>query len=293
VVDDHLMGITHVIRGEEWLPSAPLHVLLYQSLGWADTMPQFAHLPLLLKPEGNGKLSKRDALIGGFPIFPMNWQSEGETVTGFKEAGYLPDALVNFLAFLGWNPGTDQELFSLNELIEAFDINKIHKGGARFDISKANWFNQQYIKNKSDDDLVHVLAETSPIGRESLKKMVLLMKDRVTFPHEIIAETTFLFNEPSAYDQETVASKWNDDAKLAMPIIANALASVDVFNAENIHNAIFTDLQAAGIKPGKVMAALRLVITGLGKGPDLMLSMEIIGKNSCQSRINYALKTLN
>ena len=291
VVDDHLMGITHVIRGEEWLPSAPLHVLLYRSFGWEATMPQFAHLPLLLKPEGNGKLSKRDALAGGFPIFPLNWEANGEQVIGFREAGYLPETMLNFLALLGWNAGTEQEMFSMDELIAAFDLEKIHKAGARFDINKAKWFNQQYLRAKSDEELA---AALTGVEQQKAVKLVKLMRDRITFLSEVISETTFIDNEPNSYEPEMVASKWNDDAKRAMPIIVAALQGVSEqdFVVTNIHDAIFQHLEAAGFKPGKVMAALRLAITGVSKGPDLMFSMEIIGKESCISRIEKALSSL-
>jgi glutamyl-tRNA synthetase len=295
VVDDHLMGITHVIRGEEWLPSAPLHVLLYRSLGLEKTMPQFAHLPLLLKPEGNGKLSKRDALAGGFPIFPLDWQdpSSGENTTGFRESGYLPEALVNFLAFLGWNPGTDQEIFSMDELVEAFDLEKIHKAGARFDINKAKWFNQQYLKAIPDETLSQTLANQTNISIERASKLVKLMKDRVTFLQEVISETVFLNEIPAQYDADATASKWNDDAKRAMPVIKTALAAIEGdFVSEKIHDAVFKGLEEAGFKPGKVMAAMRLAITGLAKGPDLMLSMEIIGQAGCLERIDKAVATL-
>ncbi len=296
VVDDHLMGITHVIRGEEWLPSAPLHILLYRAFGWEATMPQFAHLPLLLKPEGNGKLSKRDAIDGGFPIFPLDWKDPkaSEKVDGFRESGYLPAALLNFLAFLGWNPGTEQEIFSVEELIEAFDLEKIHKAGARFDINKAKWFNQQYLKLTDDDVLAEKLALDATIPNEKALKLVKLMKDRITFLKDIQAETGFINAEPSEYEPEMVASKWNDDAKRAMPIIINAFESIDEENfvVETIHEAVFKHLEAAGFKPGKVMAALRLAITGISKGPDLMLSMEIIGRNSCINRVKNAVVSL-
>ncbi len=291
IVDDHLMGITHVIRGEEWLPSAPLHILIYRAFGWEA--PEFAHLPLLLKPEGNGKLSKRDAELGDFPVFPI--KEDGLTSRGFREDGYLPEAVVNFLAFLGWNPGTEQEIFSMDELIEAFSLEKIHKAGARFMIDKAKWFNQHYLKQIDDETLIKLIQkEDSSINDSLAMNLVRLMKDRTTFPKEMITEVPFVFNAPENFDVEIVNSKWNDDARKAMKIIVEALESIDnqVFNSQNIHDTIFSNLEVAGIKAGKVMQALRLCITGVGKGPDLMLTMEIIGKSEAVGRLKAAIEKL-
>ncbi len=293
IVDDHLMGITHVIRGEEWLPSAPLHILLYRSFGW--TAPEFAHLPLLLKPEGNGKLSKRDGLLGDFPIFPLEWTdpATGETSRGFKQDGYLPEAMVNFLAFLGWNPGTEQEVFSMEELIEVFSLEAIHKAGARFDIQKAQWYNQHYLRQLSDESLAESLV-SKEINEKLALNLVKLMKDRVTFASEIITEVPYIFNAPDSFDTEIASKKWDDLAKTAMPIIIEAFEEVSEsdFLVDTVHTAIFSKLEAAGIKPGKVMAALRLAITGVGKGPDLMLTMETIGKSQSINRIKTALEKL-
>jgi glutamyl-tRNA synthetase len=292
VVDDHLMEITHVIRGEEWLPSAPLHLLLYKFFGW--NAPTFAHLPLLLKPEGNGKLSKRDGVLGDFPVFPLAWKdpATAELSRGFKEDGFYPEALLNFLSFLGWNPGTDQEIMRVDEIIAAFDLENIHKAGARFDIQKAKWYNQQYLKNKSDKELAEELMPLLNEKPELAEKLIALMKDRVLFIHEIPAEVPYVFNTPKAYEEEIASKKWDDLAKQAMPIISEAIQSVDVFDSENIHNAIFEALESKEIKPGKVMQALRLAITGQGKGPDLMLIIEILGKNEAASRIKLALEKL-
>lgn len=289
VVDDHLMQITHVIRGEEWLPSAPLHILLYKSFGWEA--PQFAHLPLLLKPEGNGKLSKRDGVLGDFPVFPLEWKdpATGEIARGFREDGYYPDAVVNFLAFLGWNPGTDQEIMSLDELIEAFDINHIHKAGARFDVNKAKWYNQHYLRQKPDEELANELGLDDKNLALSLVK---LMKERVTFTKEISSEVPYIFSEVSTYDQEIATKKWDDMAKNAMPEIVNILDKIETFESQNIHDALFAGLEEKGIKPGKVMQALRLAVTGEGKGPDLMLTLEILGKQKSIMRINKALEVL-
>jgi len=293
IVDDHLMGITHVIRGEEWLPSAPLHVLLYQYFGW--TAPQFAHLPLLLKPEGNGKLSKRDADLGGFPIFPLQWTDPTTEVVarGFREDGYLKDAVVNFLAFLGWNPGTEQEMFTMDELIQAFSLERIHKAGARFDITKAKWFNQQYIKQLSDEELAKSLQLGDTTKSLDLLKIVHLMKDRVTFPQEILSEASFLFEMPTEYEEAVVASKWNADAIKA---IAAYVEDLNVYEGEFLADTAKAIWAAAaervGVKMGKVMQALRLAATGAGHGPDLMLAMEILGKEEVIARLEKALAIL-
>ncbi|MFN8345684.1 MAG: glutamate--tRNA ligase [Spirosomataceae bacterium] len=311
IVDDRLMEITHVIRGEEWLPSAPLHQLIYQYFGWQA--PQFAHLPLLLKPEGNGKLSKRDADLGGFPIFPLQWQDPGSGVLarGFREDGYLKEATVNFLAFLGWNPGTEQELFTMDELIEAFSIERIHKAGARFDITKAKWFNQQYLKQLSDEELVKlVYSLQATVGGISvddadsqlqtvngkpinLLKVCHLMKDRVTFPQEILSETSFLFEAPSVYEEAIVTGKWNADAVKAITAYAEDLKVYEgEFIADSAKAIWAAAAERAGIKMGKVMQALRLAVTGAGHGPDLMLTMEILGKEEVVSRLEKALTVL-
>jgi len=294
IVDDHLMGITHVIRGEEWLPSAPLHILLYRAFGWKA--PEFAHLPLLLKPEGNGKLSKRDGLLGNFPVFPLKWTDPftGDQARGFREDGYFPEALVNFLAFLGWNPGTEQEIFSMSELVESFSLDKIHKAGARFMVDKAKWFNQHYLKQKSDEELASLIELPASASPVIAPKLVQLMKDRVTFPQEIVSEVPFIFEAPASYDEEIVKTKWNDDARKALGAIKEAIQgmSTEDFVAQNIHDTIFPALEAAGLKPGKVMQAFRLSITGVGKGPDLMLTLEILGKDEVITRITKAIEVL-
>lgn len=298
IVDDHLMEITHVIRGEEWLPSAPLHILLYKAFGWKA--PEFAHLPLLLKPEGNGKLSKRDGLLGNFPIFPLEWKDPitQEVARGFKQDGYFPEAVVNFLAFLGWNPGTEQEFFTMDELIDSFSLDKIHKAGARFMIDKAKWFNQHYLKAKSEEELASLIRysryEIREKGNDFAIKLVRLMKDRVTFPQEIASEVPFIFEVPTSYDEEIAKSKWNDDARNAMNVIKESIQTIadENFLSQNIHDTIFPALEAAGIKAGKVMQAFRLVITGTGKGPDLMLTLEILGKEEVTKRIENALSVL-
>ncbi|GAB3320477.1 glutamate--tRNA ligase [Larkinella ripae] len=300
IVDDHLMGITHVIRGEEWLPSAPLHVLLYRFLGWESTMPQFAHLPLLLKPDGNGKLSKRDADLGGFPVFPLQWTDPftGTVARGFREDGYLPEALVNFLAFLGWNPGTEQEMFTMDELIQAFSLEQIHKAGARFDIQKARWFNHEYLRQQPNEELADTIvaratADGLDCSPEKAAKIAGLLKERVNFADEIYAESAVFFQSPPSYDPAVASSKWNEEAVRALTAFKDALTSVDErLTAEIAKTTLAETLTAIGIKQGKIMQALRLAITGVGAGPDLMITLEIIGKQATIDRLQKALTEL-
>lgn len=299
VVDDYLMKISHVIRGEEWLPSAPLHVLLYRFLGWENEMPQFAHLPLLLKPDGNGKLSKRDADQMGFPIFPLTWTDPetGEVAKGYKESGYLPEALINFLSFLGWNPGTTQEIFSMEELIKAFSIERINKAGARFDIQKAQWFNQHYLRAKSDSELAGYLLESLAqhnIGcsPEKAKKIALVMKDRITFPNDIWEQGKFFFQAPAMFDEHVVAKKWNDDAVKVLTAFKEEIKTLPTFDAAAAKSTLEAVTAKLGIGTGKVLQAVRVSITGAGGGPDLMMIMEILGKDEVVKRIESAVSTL-
>jgi glutamyl-tRNA synthetase len=299
VVDDYLMKISHVIRGEEWLPSAPLHVLLYKYLGWENDMPQFAHLPLLLKPDGNGKLSKRDADKMGFPIFPLTWTdpATGEVAVGYKEAGYLPEALINFLAFLGWNPGTTQEIFSMDELVDAFTIERIGKAGARFDIQKAQWFNQQYLRSKTDEELVSCLRdaiknENIECNPDKAHKIVSIMRDRVTFPKDFWEQGKFFFFTPKYFDEGVAGKKWNDEAVKVISAYKDAVAQLETLDAVNAKATLETVTADLGIGTGKILQALRLSLTGAGGGPDVMMIMEILGKNEVIERIDYALRTL-
>jgi glutamyl-tRNA synthetase len=300
VVDDYLMKISHVIRGEEWLPSAPLHVLLYKYLGWEKEMPQFAHLPLLLKPTGDGKLSKRDADQMGFPIFPLDWidPATNEKITGFREAGYLPEALVNFLAFLGWNPGTTQELFSMDELIKAFSVERIGKAGTKFDIHKAEWFNQQYLRSKSNEELAEYLLESLAkeniiCSKEKAVKIGSIMKERITFPKDLWELGKFLFYAPTTFDEGVAAKKWNDDAVKVLNAYKSEIAKLPAFDGVIAKSTLEKVTGDLGISIGKILQAVRLSITGAGVGPDLMMVMEIIGKEEVIKRIDYALKTLN
>jgi len=299
VVDDYLMKISHVIRGEEWLPSAPSHVLLYKFFGWQNDMPQFAHLPLLLKPDGNGKLSKRDADKMGFPLFPLNWADPktGEVSKGFKESGYLPEALINFLAFLGWNPGTTQEIFSVEELISAFTIERIGKGGTKFDIHKAQWYNQQYLRVKTEQELSTFLfnsleKEQISCSKEKAIKICAIMKERVTFPQDFWEHGKFFFHAPTTFDQTVVAKKWNDDAVKVLDIFCEEIGKTNEVTTEGAKSTLEKVTTSLGIGTGKILQALRVSITGSASGPDLMMTMEIIGKEEVCSRIKYALATL-
>ncbi|MCE2894935.1 MAG: glutamate--tRNA ligase [Flammeovirgaceae bacterium] len=299
VVDDYLMKVSHVIRGEEWLPSAPLHVLLYQFLGWQNEMPQFAHLPLLLKPDGNGKLSKRDADRMGFPIFPLNWTDPAtqELATGFKETGFLPEALINFLAFLGWNPGTEKEIFSISELVEAFSIERIGKAGAKFDIQKAQWFNQHYLRAKSDQELAEYLLaalanERITCSNEKAGKICFALRERITFPHDLWEQGKIFFSAPSTFDQQIVAKKWNLDAVRTLRGFIEEIKVTQPFSADAAKLSLEKVTGELGIKTGQILQPLRMSLTGGASGPDLMLTMEILGKEETVSRIKYALENL-
>lgn len=300
IVDDHLMGITHVIRGEEWLPSAPLHVLLYRYFGWEDSMPEFAHLPLLLKPDGNGKLSKRDADKHGFPVFPMDWKdpNTGDTAMGFREQGYMPDAFLNFLAFLGWNPGDHRELFTLEELIEAFSIERIGKSGTKFDINKAKWYNEQYLRAKSDEELAEYLMadlknEGIAVDKEKAGKIAHIMKERATFPADLWKEGKFMFVAPSYFEESVVSKRWNTDAVTVLNTYKEKLSGFsEKLSPESAKSLLEEAANENGIKLGKVMQAVRLAVTGVGAGPDLMAVFSIVGKEELIKRIAYALDNL-
>jgi glutamyl-tRNA synthetase len=305
IVDDHLMDISHVIRGEEWLPSAPLHVLLYRYLGWEKTMPQFAHLPLLLKPDGTGKLSKRDGDRLGFPVFALEWRgTDAETgeptvSKGYREEGYLPEALVNFLAFLGWNPGTSQEIFSMQELIEAFSIERVSKSPAKFDQAKIKWFNEHYLRAKPDAELApYLLTALEEHGiactPEKATQVVGVMKERVSFPQDFWQEAKYFFEAPTEYDQAVVSKKWNPQVSAALAAYAAALPadSEPSANAEVLKN-IFNDTTAAqGLKPGQVLQALRVAVTGAGAGPDLFETLAILGTGEVAQRLRAAVERL-
>ena len=297
VIDDYLMKITHVIRGEEWLPSAPLHVMLYEAFNWETDMPDFAHLPLIMKPDGNGKLSKRAADKGGFPIFPLNWTdpTSGETLQGFREMGFSSNALVNFLSLLGWNPGGDQEIFDLKALIANFSIERIGKSGTKFDFDKAKWFNQHYLKNTEIEVLALELIKDlhSHYGLEcSLelgKQIVELFIQRVTFPQEFASEAQFIFHEPQSYDQKVIHKKWNEESKMALNAYANKLAVLSEINGDSAQELFQETMASIQMNPGKVLQLLRVSIMGGGSGPDLMKIIEILGPVEISKRIQNAI----
>ncbi|WP_425392816.1 glutamate--tRNA ligase [Ekhidna sp.] len=301
IVDDHLMKITHVIRGEEWLPSAPLHVLLYQFLGWEDEMPEFAHLPLILKPDGNGKLSKRAADKAGFPIFPLNWKDpeSGEVSAGFKETGFLPEALINFLAFLGWNPGTEQEIFSLDELVAEFSEKRINKAGTKFDFDKVKWFNQQYIKfsasEKFEADIISTFKTEHNIECSSKRaaQIIDLLKERITFPQEFVEKGLIIFQPPTEFDEKVIRKKWNEEASKALTLFAEELSNHEELSAESAKDLFWKTLENEGYKPGQFMQTLRLTLTGEGSGPDLMTIIEILGGEQTANRIKSSIDLLN
>ena len=299
IVDDHLMEITHVIRGEEWLPSAPLHVLLYRAFGWEDTMPTFAHLPLLLKPEGKGKLSKRDGDRLGFPVFPLEWHDPktGDVSSGYRESGYFPEAVVNFLALLGWNPGTEQELFTLDELVQAFDIHKCSKAGARFDYQKGIWFNHEYMLKKSNEEVANLFA---PIvanngvdeSMERITKVVAMMKDRVNFVSELWALCSFFFIAPMKYDEKTVKKRWKENSAAVMTELADVLAGIEDFSVEGQEPVVMAWVESKGYKLGDVMNAFRLTLVGEGKGPGMFDISAFLGKEETIARMKRAIEKL-
>ncbi len=296
VVDDYLMKITHVIRGEEWLPSGPLHVLLYQFLGWADVMPEFAHLPLLLKPDGNGKLSKRDGDRLGFPVFPLEWHSpEGEISSGYREKGYFSDAFINMLAFLGWNPGTPQEIFSLEELVQAFSLERVGKSGAKFDPEKTRWFNEQYLRAKSNEELAQLvkpLVEAKGYQYPNdafLAEFCGLMKERATFVEDMLSDD-FLFVAPSQYDEQTLNKKWKEDTPEIIKELKTILENISDFNAENIETEFKAFLERKSLGFGAVLPNFRLLVTGLGMGPSMFEICALLGKEETLKRINVGLE---
>ena len=300
IVDDHLMEITHVIRGEEWLPSAPLHVLLYRAFGWESTMPRFAHLPLLLKPEGKGKLSKRDGDRLGFPVFPLEWHDPktGEVSSGYRESGYFPEAVVNFLALLGWNPGTEQELFSLDELVKAFDISKCSKSGAKFDYQKGVWFNHEYILRKSDNEIARLFAPIVANNgvdatMEQVTQVVHMMKDRVSFVKELWPLCSFFFIAPTEYDAKTVKKRWKDYSARQMSELANVLESINDFSIEGQEPIVMKWVNDKGYKLGDVMNAFRLTLVGEGKGPGMFDISAFLGKEETLRRMRRAIEVLS
>lgn len=299
VVDDYLMRISHVIRGEEWLPSAPLHVLLYRYLGWESEMPAFAHLPLLLKPDGNGKLSKRDGDRLGFPVFPLAWKDPktGEKSSGYREVGYFPEAVVNFLALLGWNPGTEQEIFSMPELIDAFSLERVSKSGAKFDYEKGKWFNHKHLMMKSDDEIAdlfqHILVEKDIVeDSERLKRIVALTKERVNFVNELWGQSHFFFEAPETYDAKAVQKRWKENTPQQMTELIQLLEGMEDFSAAHTENLVMQWIASQGYAIGAVMNAFRLAVVGESKGPHMFDIIEIIGKEETLSRLQRAIDFL-
>lgn len=295
VVDDHLMQITHVIRGEEWLSSMPLHILLYESLGIAETRPRFSHLPLILKPEGKGKLSKRDGDKMGFPVFPLLWKdpASGESYRGYREDGYFPEAFINMLAFLGWSPGTEQEFFSMDELIESFDLSRVVKSGARFDPEKAKWFNRHYLQQKSPAELAGLFL---PVLKEKgidpdiqqLERIVGMIQERCEFVNDIWAQAHFFFQAPENYDEKTIQKKWKPDTNEKLEAISTFFETIGTWTAENIKEQFSAFMTEKEWGFGVVMVPVRLALVGESSGPDLFEICELIGKEETIGRIRKA-----
>ncbi len=302
VVDDHLMEITHVIRGEEWLPSMALHILLYRAFGWET--PDFAHLPLILKPAGKGKLSKRDGDKLGFPVFPLQYKNDvtGDVSTGYREEGYFNEAFINMLAFLGWNPGTEQEIFTLDELIQSFDLNKVSKSGAKFDVDKTKWFQHQYLVKKSDEELAELFLQQEKDSRfcgnnktndiDYITKVIALTKERATFVSDFWDMAAFFFKAPDQFDAKAVKKNWREGTGELMQELITILKHIDEFNSQNIENVIKQWINAKEIGFGKVMQPLRLSLVGALKGPHLFDIIALLGKDETIERINYTILTL-
>lgn len=299
VVDDYLMKISHVIRGEEWLPSAPLHVLLYRYLGWEKEMPEFAHLPLLLKPDGNGKLSKRDGDRLGFPVFPLQWKDpkSGEVSSGYRESGYLPEAFINMLAFLGWNPGSEQELYSLDELVEAFSIDRVSKSGAKFDVEKAHWYNHQYLSKKSAKELavllIPVLEEKKiEFTQNYVEQVCGLIHDRAVLIPDLWTQSNFFFQEPESYDEKVVAKIWKAETPALLEQYVAVLETLNAFTKENIESCTKEFVQEKGVGMGQLMNPFRLTIVGTNAGPGMMDMAAVIGKEKTLARLKRGIETI-
>ncbi len=296
IVDDHLMEISHVIRGEEWLPSMPLHILLYRALNFEA--PEFAHLPLILKPVGKGKLSKRDGDKLGFPVFPLEWKSpEGEISSGYREEGYFPEAFINMLAFLGWNPGTEQEIFNMEELINSFSLERVGKAGARFDPEKTKWYNQQYLKTKTDNELALLykpILEKNEISAELslIEKVVGLVKERATFVNDLWEQSWFFFKTPEEYDEKTIKKRWKENTPELINTVGEILETVKDFSSIETENAVKAWIEKNELGFGPIMNPLRLALVGGSFGPHLFDIIEIIGKDETLKRIKLALEKI-
>lgn len=301
IVDDHLMEVSHVIRGEEWLPSAPLHVLLYEAFGWSDTAPSFVHLPLLLKPDGKGKLSKRDGDRLGFPVFPLEWHPEGgEVSSGYRESGYLPEAVVNFLALLGWNPGDDSEIMSMDELIEKFDFGHCSKSGAKFDYEKGRWFNHEYLQKLPDERLAGlfkpVLAANGvnpdDFSDDYIARAVGMVKGRIYFVKDLWVQAKFFFKAPETYNPKDVKKRWNEDTPRIMGELVEVLRSIDDFSSKAAEPVVLDWIASKGYHLGNVMNAFRLTVVGECKGPHMFDITELLGKDETINRINKGVESI-
>lgn len=295
IVDDHLMRVTHVIRGEEWLPSLALHQMLYDALGWQA--PQFAHLPLIMKPVGKGKLSKRDAEAGGYPVYPLQWKTATENYMGYREEGYFPNAVINMLALLGWNPGTEQELFSLDELTQLFSLERVHKSGAKFDPEKTKWFQHHYLQEVSDRDLVvpfqNLLHSKKIVTDIDVLKVISLVKERATFIEDLWEQSSFFFMAPTNFDEKSAQKAFKDDTPILLKEVVTILKSIEDFNVDSLSESIKGWITAQGIGFGKVMMPLRLALVGEMKGPDVFDILSVIGKKDSIQRIDFAISAMN
>ena len=299
VVDDHLMKITHVIRGEEWLPSAPLHVLLYEFLGWKNEQPEFAHLPLILKPDGNGKLSKRDGDRLGFPVFPLQWKDPvtGDISSGYREFGYLPEAVINIVTMLGWNPGTGQEIFSLDELEKMFTLDRVVKAGAKFNPEKAHWYNHHYIKMMKDEDLAKMISpillqNSIQVEEKYLIAVCGLVKDKISFLNEFLPYSIFFFSVPQNYDESVIRKRWNQEALDFFQTLKTHVTKMIVFSSTDFEQIFSSTALSKGLKPGNFMQLLRVILTGVSGGPHIFEIASLLGKNEVIERIEKALKSL-
>lgn len=301
IVDDHLMEVSHVIRGEEWLPSAPLHVLLYEAFGWSDTAPSFVHLPLLLKPDGKGKLSKRDGDRLGFPVFPLEWHPEGgEVSSGYRESGYLPEAVVNFLALLGWNPGDDSEIMSMDELIEKFDFGHCSKSGAKFDYEKGRWFNHEYLQKLPDERLAGLFKPVlAPNGvnpddfsDDYIARAVGMVKGRIYFVKDLWDQAKFFFKAPETYNPKDVKKRWNEDTPRIMGELVEVLRGIDDFSSKAAEPVVLDWIASKGYHLGNVMNAFRLTVVGECKGPHMFDITELLGKDETINRINKGVESI-
>ena len=301
IVDDHLMEVSHVIRGEEWLPSAPLHVLLYQAFGWEDTMPAFVHLPLLLKPDGKGKLSKRDGDRLGFPVFPLDWNDpkSGERSSGYREAGYLPQAVVNFLALLGWNPGDDREIFTMDDLIKEFSIDHCSRKGAKFDYEKGKWFNHEYLMNMEDKDLAQLFkpvleahgVNLAAYDDDYISRVVGLVKSRANFVGELWDQANFFFERPTGYSEKDIRKRWKEDTPELMEQLAALLQTADWDNAA-LETTVMDWIDKGGFHKGNVMNAFRLTVVGECRGPHMFEITGVLGREETLSRLNAGIQNI-